>query len=281
MSRMPLIALLGSLVLGAVAGATVSVVLSPVGGGASGDDGDLARRVQSLEAALERSRDTADDRKRQLGHLADRLVETELQLGAARRRLDALEGGGATEPGGPSQPIRPGPGLPGGPDGPGVVVPSPGGPVQVVPADPEARKKAVERWRNVSRLRALSEDERWKQIQEELRLSVNQVDEIKAALEARSEALEGAMEETEVDVGGFKGSIRTVTDPELQREAQEAFDTRVERALDAEQREQWKEGGYAQAVGAGSSRGAVTVISTGTLRVGGEKPTTDPAADDR
>lgn len=276
MSQSTAIALVGALILGAMAGAGTSIALQqPAGGGASADS-ELSSRVSDLEQALERSRDTAADRKRQLGHMADRVMETELRLAQLQRELAALEGRGPTapepvEPGvDPSRPVRP---------GPGVIVPSPGGPVHVVPQDPEARKKAVERWRQVSELRSLSEEDRWARIQEELRLSVNQVDEIKAALAARKEALEAATEETEIDMGGFKGSISRVTDPEAHKAASEAFDERVERTLDNEQRKLWRDGAYKQALGVGGGTAGSAVIRLGA-GPGGRKPSTGGPADE-
>ena len=128
-------------------------------------------------------------------------------------------------------------------------------------------------------LRKLPEEERWEKAREDLGLTQNQIDEIRAATDARDEALEASMTVTHSeDGGGGRYTIKNL-DPSKAKEANDAYRRRVENSLNEDQRTAWREKGYDRAFGKrgmggfGAASGSVITISTSIDRSDG----TDPA----
>jgi hypothetical protein len=127
---------------------------------------------------------------------------------------------------------------------------------------PGAMKERLETMRKAHALRALDEDARWEKAQAELGLSYNQVADLKAAIEERSEAMAGARTTIESTTDGGATMVRASIDHEKLTAARKAYDERVAGVLNAEQRDAWKDDGYDQAFG-GRGGTATFAITTG------------------
>ena len=113
-------------------------------------------------------------------------------------------------------------------------------------------------------LRALPEAERWDKAREEVGLNDVQVDEIKAALEARDKTIDESMViERDENDGKSRISVRRM-DFAKTREANDAYKERIHNVLNDEQKKSWTEKGYENAFGRGAM-GSATVISIGTM----------------
>jgi len=193
---------------------------------------ELARNVDALRDAAGASRDDVAD-------LRERLVAVELEL--ADRPATSIPIAGAPDA------------LPG--------AAAPDLTAEELTADLERRRHDMElRARDMElaagraaemkdrmlkglRIRALPEEERWQLAADTLGLNSVQVDEIKAAHAELQEALKEAVveETTEADGGALR--FRRV-DGNKMREAREAFQARVDHALNDEQKEAWRDEGF-------------------------------------
>lgn len=139
-------------------------------------------------------------------------------------------------------------------------------------ADAEAATLATkERFTKGLKIRAMPEDERWQYTADTLRLNSVQVDEIRAAHTELQEGLKAAIVEETNETAAGTMTFRRVDGNRL-REAQEAFQARVDNALNEEQKEAWNEEGFSQAFG--RSRNALWVSAPRRVREtgGGEEP---------
>lgn len=93
------------------------------------------------------------------------------------------------------------------------------------------------------RIRAMPEEERWQYAADTLRLNSVQVDEIKAAHTELQEALKEAVVEETTETGGGTMTFRRV-DGNKMRSARDAFQSRVDNALDSEQKKAWRDEGF-------------------------------------
>jgi hypothetical protein len=259
--------------LGAVAGGVVGTMAEQRD---SGPDSVLTARLDEVVDGVEDLRDSAADLRNDVADVRERLVAVELELSRRASMPTPI----ADSPQGDIAAATP----------------------DMTPAEREAAKAALrrstldlekrmadvelataramemkERFSKGMKIRAMPEDERWQYAADTLGLNSVQVDELKAAHEELQEGMQAAIVEETNESNGSTFTFRRV-DGNKMREAQEAFQSRVDNALNDEQKKAWADEGFAHAMG--RSRGVMAFsprriratdggseVSTGTIEI--------------
>lgn len=237
--------------LGAVAGGAVATMTERTD---EGPDTALVARLDEVVRGVESLREAAGDLRNDVADVRERIVAVELEL-SRRRSLPSTaavvpEGSeeGAAAPDGMSDEVKT------------ALLRARALDLEkriadVAAAVPQATAMK-ERFTKGMRIRAMPEDQRWQHAADTLGLNSVQVDELKAAHQELQDGLKAAIVEETTEAGGGVTTFRRV-DGNKMRDAQQAFQSRVDNALNDEQKKAWHDEGFGHAMG--RSRGAAFI----------------------
>jgi hypothetical protein len=269
------LAFVGAGLVGGGAGVAASVAVAPRPEAPSASpNAEILDRLKVIEGQLAQARTAAEDSRRTLNEVQERVTKAELQ---ASREAAAAETGAA--PAGAMQ-VRLGRhgthSAEGGPNAAGVILDDAdladlGGQIAVNLGDELGKldvevgdiSSQIETLRNGFKLRALPEADRWQKAKDELGLTWNQVEDLKKAVADRDTAMKDAM--TKETKSGANGGTITIQrpDPAKSAHAEAAYHDRVNATLGEQQKKDWGSKGYDHAFGSAPFGGGSMTMAIG------------------
>ena len=270
-----LLALVGAGLVGGGAGVAASVAMAPKAEAPLvSANAEILDRLKVIEAQLANARTSADESRRTLNEVQERVTKAELRASSQAAATDAAAAGEAAQ-------VRVGRHRAGhvmegdakasGMTFEDVDLADLGGQIAVQLGDELGKLDGMDgelgdfagqlqSLQNGFKLRELPEAERWQKAADELGLTPNQVEEMKRAVADRDTAMKDAM--TKETKTGPKGGTITIQrpDPGKAAHAEAAYHDRVNATLSEQQKKDWGSKGYDHAFGATpGGRGTMTM----------------------
>ena len=282
------LAFVGAGIVGGGAGIAANVALAPKAEAPAAPSAELLDRIESLETQLAQAKNSAEESRRTLLEVQDRVTKAEIKASQAAADLAADTGAA------PGKPIRVarrvtktdagGAAAEGGIEIAGGELGDLGEAIAVNLGDELAKLDVdgsdlggqLASLQNGFKLRALPEADRWQKAKDELGLTWNQVEDLKKAVSDRDAAMKDAM--TKETKAGPNGGTITIQrpDPAKLAHADAAYHDRVNATLSEQQKKDWGSKGYDHAFGSAPFGGGTMTMA---ISVGGESKPADAPKD--
>ena len=282
------LAFAGAGIVGGGAGIAANVAMAPKAEAPAAPSAELLDRIESLETQLAQAKKSAEESRRTLLEVQDRVTKAEIK--ASQPAAEFATGTGSS----PEKPVRIGrhvmktdagvSAAQGGIEIGGAELGDLGEAIAVNLGDELAKLNVdagelggqLASLQNGFKLRALPEADRWQKAKDELGLTWNQVEDLKKAVTDRDAAMKDAM--TKETKAGPNGGTITIQrpDPGKAAHAEAAYHDRVNATLNEQQKKDWGSKGYDHAFGSSPLSGGSMTMA---ISVGGD-PKTDDAPKD-